>query len=271
MKRTLLLLLICLAATPALAQDPSTREMNLISWQEFQKMVPSRIETVLIPTGTIEAHGVLPNGSDNIAPEAMARDIAERVNALIAPTLNYGITGGMDAFPGNMTIREEAYAPFVSDILDGLARNGFKNLIILNGHGGGQTAVLQRIAADAGRRNRVRVLVTNWWAIASDITREVFGEDGGHAGNNETAYIQAVVPQHVHKENYTPAMATANAPAGTWSAYPSVSSIGLYQPGQGYPDFDPEKGKTYFRRVNERMVQLIQEVIGKWDAAGMFR
>jgi creatinine amidohydrolase len=245
--------------------------MNLISWQEFQKTVPAQIETVLIPTGTMEAHGVLPNGSDNIAPEAMARDIAVRLNAMIAPTLNYGITGSMDAFPGNMTIREEAYEPFITDILDGLAKNGFKNLVILNGHGGGQTAVLQRAAANAGRRNRVRVLVTNWWSIASDITKDVFGQDGGHAGNNETAYIQAIVPQHVHKENYSREMATANVPAATWTAYPSVSSIGLYQPNQGYPDFDPEKARIYFRRVNDRMVELIKDVIAKWDAAKMFR
>ena len=65
------LVAIGLAAGSALAQaQPSTREMNLLGWQEFGELVPDQVETVLIPTGTLEPHGVLPNGSDNLAPEA---------------------------------------------------------------------------------------------------------------------------------------------------------------------------------------------------------
>ena len=263
---------IGLAASSALAQaQPSTREMNLLGWQEFGELVPDQVETVLIPTGTLEPHGVLPNGSDNLAPEAMARDLAGRLNALIAPTLNYGVTGSLDAFPGTFSIGADAYEAFIMDVMTGLARNGFRNLVILNGHGGGQTAILERVAEQVGRRERVRTLVTNWWSIASEITFEVFGEDGGHAGNNESAYVQAIVPEHVHPERYSADMATPGSSPSGWRAYPFPSSIILYQPGQGYPDFDPEKASTYFRRVNERMAALIASTIEKWDRAGIFR
>ncbi len=263
---------IGLAASSALAQtQPSTREMNLLGWQEFGELVPDQVETVLIPTGTLEPHGVLPNGSDNLAPEAMARDLAGRLNALIAPTLNYGVTGSLDAFPGTFSIGADAYEAFIMDLMTGLARNGFRNLVILNGHGGGQTAILERVAEQVGRRERVRTLVTNWWSIASEITFEVFGEDGGHAGNNESAYVQAIVPDHVHPERYSADMATPGSSPSGWRAYPFPSSIILYQPGQGYPDFDPEKASTYFRRVNERMAALIASTIEKWDRAGIFR
>ena len=267
-----LLILATAVAGSALAQTPpSTREMNLVGWQEFAELVPEQVETVLIPTGTLEAHGVLPNGSDNLAPEAMARDLAERLNALISPTLNYGVTGGLDAFPGTFSISAEAYEAFIADIMTGLARNGFKNLVILNGHGGGQTAILQRVAREVGRAERVRTLVTNWWSIASEITFEVFGEDGGHAGNNESAYVQAIVPDNVHPERYSADMASPGSSPAGWSAYPFPSSIILYQPGQGYPDFDPDKAATYFRRVNDRMADLIESTIEKWDRAGIFR
>ncbi len=201
-----LLIFATAVAGSALAQTPpTTREMNLLGWQEFAELVPAQVETVLIPTGTLEAHGVLPNGSDNLAPEAMARDLAERLNSLISPTLNYGVTGSLDAFPGTFSIGAEAYEAFITDIMTGLARTGFKNLVILNGHGGGQTAILQRVAQQVGRAERVRTLVTNWWSVASEITLEVFGEDGGHAGNNESAYVQAIVPESVHPERYSPA------------------------------------------------------------------
>jgi creatinine amidohydrolase len=261
---------LSILAIPILAQEaPTTREMNLLGWQEFAELGPGQIETVLIPTGTLEPHGVLPNGSDNIVPEAMARELAGRLNALIAPTLNYGVTGKLDGFPGTFSVSPETYEALIADILTGLARNGFENLIVLNGHGGPQTAILQRVAEEVGREERVRTLVTNWWAVAGEITLEVFGEDGGHAGNNESAYVQAVVPEHVHPERYSADMASPRTPGV--SAYPFPSSIVLYQPGQGYPDFDPEKAKTYFRRVNDRMEEVIRSTIDLWDLAKLFR
>ncbi|HEX8735724.1 MAG TPA: creatininase family protein [Pyrinomonadaceae bacterium] len=246
-----------------------TREMDRINWMEFKETVPSKIQTVLLPTGTLEPHGVINNGADNTAPTAMARDIARRTNAMIAPTLPYGITGSMADYPGAFTITEAAYRPFVKQILEGLARTGFKNIIILNGHGGGQTAVLQSVAAEVSAERRVRTLVINWWSFASDETKAVFGEDGGHAGLNETAYIQAIDPTLVKKERYKDDLATAYPPAGTWQAVPFPSSIGLYQKGQGYPKFDQKKADEYFRKVNDKVASLINEVVRKWDMAGL--
>lgn len=249
---------------------PTTREMNLLCWQEFGELVPARIETVLVPMGSLEPHGVIPNGTDNLAPEAMARAVAERVNALIAPTLNYGVTAAMKAFPGEVSISEEAYAPFAEEILLNLADNGFRNIIVLTGHGG-NTALLNRAATRVANRCRVRVLVVNWWALADDITKEVFKENGGHAGNNETAYVQAVVPDHIHSERYKREMASPNPPAGAYYAVPVTSTIGLYEKGQGYPTFDPAQAKDYFRKVNDRVAALILDTIKKWDLAGVFK
>ncbi len=249
---------------------PTTREMNLLCWQEFREFVPARVQTVLLPTGSIEPHGVIPNGTDNLAPEAMARDIAERVGAFIAPTLNYGMTEAMKAFPGAVSISAEAYAPFVDDILRNLADNGFRNIIVLNGHGG-NSAALNAAATRAANAHRVRILVVNWWTLADDITKAVFKENGGHAGNNETAYIQAFLPAHVHPERYRAEMASPNLPAGAAYAVPVTSSIGLYEKGQGYPTFDPAQAREYLRRVNDRVAETIIDTITKWDLAGVYR
>ena len=247
----------------------STREMDRINWMEFKESVPSKIQTVLLPTGTLEQHGVVNNGADNTAPTAIAQKIARRVNAMIAPTLPYGMTGAMEAYPGAFQISETAYRPFVKQILEGLAKNGFKNIIVLNGHGGGQTAVLNSIAAEVSAEKRVRILVINWWSFASDETKEVFGEDGGHAGLNETAFIQAIDPTLVHPERYKDSLATPYPPAGTWTAVPFPSSIGLYQKGQGYPKFDQKKADLYFVKVTDKVANLINEIVEKWNAAGL--
>jgi creatinine amidohydrolase len=242
--------------------------MERINWMEFKENVSGKIKTVLLPTGTLEPHGVINNGADITAPLAMARTIAQRTNAMIAPALPYGITGSMADYPGAFQITESAYRPFVKQILEGLAKNGFRNIIILNGHGGGQTAVLQSVAAEVSAEQKVRTLVINWWSFASDETKEVFGEDGGHAGNNETAFIQAIDPTLVHPEKYTGAdMTTPYPTAGTWAAVPFPSSIGLYQKGQGYPTFDKAKADLYYKKVCDKVAALINEVVGKWDKA----
>ena len=101
------------------------------------------------------------------------------------------------------------------------------------------------------------------------MTKQVFGEDGGHAGLNETAFIQAIDPTLVHPERYKPDLATAYPPPGTWSAAPFPSSIGLYQPGQGYPKFDQKKADEYFAKVTDKVAVLITDVVRKWDMAGL--
>ncbi len=258
------------AAKPAAGPAPTTREMALLCWQEFGELVPARIGTVLVPFGSLEPHGVIPNGTDSLAPEAMARDIAGRVDALIAPVLNYGMTDAMKAYPGAVSIPAEAYAPFAEAVLDNLALQGFKNLIVLNGHGG-NTAALNAAAAKVANARRVRVLVVNWWTLADDITKSVFKQNGGHAGNNETAYIQAFLPAFIHPERYKPGMASPNAPAGAYTAVPVASTILLYEPGQGYPTFDAGQAKEYFRRVNDRVTELVLDTIAKWDLAGVYK
>src|SRR6202007_289689 len=118
-----------------------------------------RIKTVLLPVGTIEPHGVTANGADILAPVAIAKEIAPRLNAMIAPVIAYGFTGMLDAYPGSFTVPEEPYRAYVRAVLLGLAKKKFKNIVMLNGHGGGQTAILSALAQEVGRETTTRMLV----------------------------------------------------------------------------------------------------------------
>src|SRR4051794_28153322 len=250
------LTLVGLATFAAVTRDAdsvSTREMCDINWMEFKDVVPSKIDTVILPTGTLEPHGVINNGADITAPVAIARSIAKDVNAMIAPVIPYGMTGSMDAYPGAFSISEDTYRAYVRDVLRGLAKTGFKTIVIVNGHGGPQTAVLNAVAAEVGAEKKVRTLVINWWSYASDVTVSVFGEDGGHAALNETAFIQAIDKSLVHPDRYKANMVTPNPAPGTYSAYPSPSSITLYKAGEGFVSFDQKKADDYFVRVNKKL------------------
>jgi creatinine amidohydrolase len=249
---------------------PPTRSMDDINWIHFKQWVPSRIDTVLVTVGTLEPHGVLNNGADNTAPIAIARSIADEVNAMIAPHIPYGVTGAMAPYPGAVHIPEEAFRSYMRAVLDGMAKNGFRKIVILNGHGGGQTAILESLARDVAFAHDVSTLTINWWSVCTDVTQEVFGEDGGHAGINETAFVQAINPKLIHKELYSGKdMATANPAPGAWSATPFPSSITLYKPGQGWPtDFDQKKANDYYSKCTNKVLSLVKDTLKKWNIAG---
>ena len=254
---------------PAESVAPSTRQMDLITWTEFAEWVPQKIQTVLMPIGSIEAHGVLPSGSDAIAPTAMAEAIAERLDAMIAPTLSYGVTPGLQAYPGAVSVTPASFEAFLAEVLKELARNGFKNIIVLNGHGG-NTQSAHKVAREVSPATQTRILVVNWWSLAAEQTMEVFQEPGGHAGSNETAYMQAIVPEHIHPQRYSSEMATANLPSSAFYAVPSPASIGLYNAGEGYPTFDAEQARVYFQKVNDKVASVVADTIARWDRAGLY-
>jgi len=251
------------------AQQLPSRNMDDLNWMEFKEIVPAKVKTVLLTTGTVEAHGVINNGADNLAPVKIAEAIAPEVNALIAPHIPYGVTGALSPFAGSTHIPAEVYAPYVRAVLLGLVRNGFKNIIIINGHGGAQTEVLNKLAQDVALEQKVNTLVVNWWSACSDVTLQVFGNPGGHAGENETAFIQAINPNLVKKERYSDSLTTPIPAPGSWSATPFPSPIELYTKGQGAPrDFDQKKADEYFRRVTACVADLVKETLRKWELAG---
>lgn len=264
-----LLVVTGLAKPPGAEDEIAVRDLSEINWMDFKEVVPAKVDTVLIPTGTLEPHGVINNGADITAPVAIARAIARRTNSMIAPVIPYGMTGSMDAYPGSFSISEVAYRAYMRDVLMGFAATGFKTLVIINGHGGPQTTVLNEVAAEVGRAKKVRTLVINWWSYAADVTLEVFGEDGGHAALNETAFIQAIDPKLVYSEKYHDGLVTPNPLPGTYSAYPSPSSISQYKAGQGFVKFDQAKADRYFTKVNEKITALVLEMRRKWDLAGL--
>lgn len=268
----LLCALIVLPTLVPAQAPPRTRLMDDLNWMEFRELVPARVRTVILTVGTLEPHGVVNNGADNTAPVAIARAIAGEagIDALLAPHIPYGVTGAMAPYPGALTIPDEAFRPYVRAVLEGLAGNKFRDIIVINGHGGAQTAILQDVAREVALARGVNTLVVNWWSLTTDLSREIFGSEGGHAGVNETAFIQATDPTLVRRERYTgPEMATANPASGAWSAVPFPSSITLYQPGSGWPtDFDQDKAERYQRAVITRVRDLTRETIAKWRMAG---
>jgi len=238
------------------------REMQRMTWKQVRDLVPDEITTVIFPVGTMEAHGATALGTDNFIPESIANYMGDKINALIAPTVNYGITRSLYGYPGSITVSPDNFKGYVRDILDSLVDVGFEQVILLNGHGGNNEP-LKEIAHDYFYDTDVKIAVIHWWEYCDDVVKEVYGQDGGHAALNETAMMQAIDESLVDATQYSPDMVYTYRPGA--DVYPVPGSILLYTKDEGRPDFDADKAKEYQRKIFERVTEFAQFVLNRWD------
>ena len=133
-------------------------EMNWMMVEEYLR----RDNRAGLPLGCTEQHAYLSLSTDSILAERLAVEAAEPLGIPVFPVLAYGITPYFRAFPGTITLRVETYMPVLREILDAMSEHGFKQILIVNGHGGNMPAqglVGEWIADHAG----VQVRFHNWW------------------------------------------------------------------------------------------------------------
>lgn len=242
------------------------RELQKLSWLKVQKLVPNEIDTIIFPVGTVEGHGSACIGTDNYIPETIAEGIAERINALIAPTVNYGITKSLYRYNGGSTITPSTFQLYIRDILNSFNDHGFKNVILMNGHGGNNTA-LKEVAYEFHHERKANICVIHWWDLCAQMTKDFFGHMGGHAGTDETAMVQAIDENLADKEEFDPDLAY-------WfrygaDVYPVPGSILIAKEGEGLPNFDVEQAKEYRLKVIDEVGSYVEMVLGRWRKFGM--
>jgi len=238
------------------------RELQRLTTVDIQKLVPEKLDTILLPVGTVEAHGASALGTDNFIPESIAEYLADKINALIAPTVNYGVTKSLYGHPGSITVETNNFINYMLDILKSFSDNKFAKVILLNGHGGNDKA-LAEIALRFHRQTLTKIAVINWWDICRDMTTEFFGEFGGHGAVDEASMVQAVDDSLVNKSLYDDDMPYFYQPGA--KIYPIPGSILLYRENEGIPDYDADKAKKYQAKVFEKMEEFVKLVLDRWE------
>jgi creatinine amidohydrolase len=237
-------------------------KLENLNWMEFKELVPKKIKTVILPVGTIEAHGVISLGTDVQIPQKIAEMIAEDLKAIIAPPVYYGVTRSLYFYPGSLSVTSQTFENYLYEILDSMAEKGFSRIVVINGHGG-HLNELKNAALKVYKTRKAKIAVIHWWLLCDDITKQVYGVTGGHAGVDETAGILAIDKTLVKKERYKKEMAYKYDEA--MNVMPTPSSIILYKEKEGYPDFDEKKAKVYMTKVAEKIRKMILEIFKKWD------
>ena len=132
------------------------------NWMQLEAWLKTDDRAVL-PLGCTEQHSYLSLATDSILAERVAAEAAEPLGVPVFPVVAYGITPNFRAYPGTVSLRVETFLHIVRDILDGLKEQGFRRIVIVNGHGGNSPAASyanEWLAANPGMAIRFH----NWWS-----------------------------------------------------------------------------------------------------------
>jgi len=152
---TVATLALVLAGAIAFAQKTTKQdevEIEMMTYPEIYSAIHERGKTtVLIYNGGTEQrgpHAIL--GGHTLMARAIAPMIARQLgNALVAPILPYSTNpaGGIDPkFPGSVGLSSELFTKLNEAVVDDMAKEGFKNIVLMGDHGGGQDE-LKKLAA----------------------------------------------------------------------------------------------------------------------------
>ncbi|MHA1904427.1 MAG: creatininase family protein [Candidatus Thorarchaeota archaeon] len=161
-----------------------------MTWPE----VAERLEVcdiAIVPIGSTEQHGpALPVDNDHYIATQISHSVAELiwedVKVTVAPTIAYGFSPHHMDFKGTISLRESTLASLIVDVCVSLVVHGFRNIILINGHGGNNTGISNALHQLKAKVD-AKIFSINWWDMAADKIREVAKRPVFHACDMETS------------------------------------------------------------------------------------
>jgi len=152
MKSITFALVLFLLPSVILAQSKSVLIEDL-TWMEVRDAIAGGKTTAIYYAASIEQNGPgLALGKHLFIAHYAAQRIAQELaNALVYPTMPYGIAGdpikktGHMRFPGTVSLSEETFGAVAREVSISALAAGFKNVALMGDHGGGQQT-LKKIA-----------------------------------------------------------------------------------------------------------------------------
>ncbi|PLW76094.1 creatininase family protein [Cohaesibacter celericrescens] len=159
---------------------------------------------ILIPLGSQEIQGpVVPMG-DFMLARKIAEEVAERSNAVAAPTMPFGYAEYFRSVPGGIALSADTFKGVLRDILDNFLNHGFKRLVILNGHSGNYSLIDQVIRAVRRETGLIVPCINLWRSIPDEVWAEIHGEYGkkafSHGGDPVTSTYMHYFPELTHAD-----------------------------------------------------------------------
>jgi creatinine amidohydrolase/Fe(II)-dependent formamide hydrolase-like protein len=123
-------------------------EFEMMTWPEVKAALEAGKTTALVYTGGTEQRGPQNvNGGHTLMGREIVKRIALRLgNAIALPVLPYTPNNASATLPGTIGLTPEILAVVLERISDEAIKTGFKNVILMGDHGGGQPATYAAVA-----------------------------------------------------------------------------------------------------------------------------
>lgn len=233
---------------------------------------------VLVPVGSTEQHGPhAPLLSDVIIPNEIARRVAPDVGALVAPTVNYGLSYPHAGFTGVVFLRMSTFQALIEDLATQFATMGFRRIVFLNGHYDNTYAIAYACAAVGDRLPAgVRAFPVNYWdAMTADEAAEFFDPANGlHANKGETSAVMAINRDLVDMDaanREMPPFPDVTNPAAVHTAFFFSSPGSVHRASQSGTwgdarDSSVEFGERYLQVVTRSTIRLLDDIERTFEA-----
>ncbi len=210
-------------------------------------MVSGELQACIIPVAAIEQHlEHMAMEHDWRSVTHVARAVAERLSprVLVAEGLMAGISEHHMKHPGTLTLRPGTFLAVLNDLIRSMQMAGFRNILVLNGHGGNVEAC-RAVWDQFLREFQVNLHFLPYWEVLNRQDAGELLEAGdrlpddlpGHAQEFETAIGLAAFPENVR--------------TGMWKD----------QSDQAPSLATPEKGAAFLGRIVDRLEVYLREMI----------
>jgi creatinine amidohydrolase len=135
------------ASAASMKKEPLV-EFEMMTWPEVKKAIDSGKTTALFYTGGTEQRGPQNvNGGHTLMARATVKAIALKLgNAIAMPVLPYTPNNASATLPGTIGLTPELLGAVLERVVEQAMQTGFKNVVIMGDHGGGQPATYAEVA-----------------------------------------------------------------------------------------------------------------------------
>jgi creatinine amidohydrolase len=193
-----------------MSEDSQELLLEHMTWNQAQAARDQQ-RVLIIPVGAIEQHGPhLPLGTDAIVAFELARRVAGRSGAVVAPAICYAARssprsgGGGRSFAGSAGVTGQTLISMIRDVTAEFFRTGFRRIAYLNGHYENSSLAYEALTEATEPVSQTgKAILVNWWEqIQPEDIGRIFGGDfpgwqAEHAGVAETSLMEELRPDLV--------------------------------------------------------------------------
>jgi creatinine amidohydrolase len=132
-----------------------------LNWMDVERYLEQDDRLILI-LGACEQHGYLSLLTDIKIPLALADSASNQTGVLVAPPLNFGVSPYFLDYPGTLSFSVRTMISAVEDMVRSAYQQGFRRILVLNGHGG-NSAARQHLSAINNDLPSLKMSWYDWW------------------------------------------------------------------------------------------------------------